>query len=137
MRSTLLSSILLLCVFPAYTKGFVITSLQKTPCLYTKTTKTTGTKTTIWEELKNDNYDNVDLLNATSSTASTFSTNNDGVDEEDVVSKNTNRILESMSPKDMVVDTEEQKEDEDDFQDQIFNPMSFWTERTGRFPRNQ
>jgi hypothetical protein len=121
---------LFICVFPASLTGFVITSWQKSLCLYTKTTAST---TTIWEERKNGNYDNIDLLNATS-TSSTSTTNDE--DEEDVVSKNTKCILESLSPKDMIVESDEETKEEN-FEDQIFNPMSFWTERTGRFPRNQ
>ena len=53
-------------------------------------------------------------------------------DTEDLVAKRTNEFLEAMA------DVEEEKEEEnveEEVQDQIFSPYSFWTERSGRFPR--
>ena len=49
--------------------------------------------------------------------------------QADQVAKQTKDVLESKSPKDMFEEPEEEE-----FQDQIFDPNMFWTERSGRFP---
>ena len=53
------------------------------------------------------------------------------VDVDDIVSRNTNLILETHEPGEPV----EMSDDDDlDPAKHIFDPMSFWTERSGRFP---
>jgi tRNA A-37 threonylcarbamoyl transferase component Bud32 len=56
-----------------------------------------------------------------------------GEDEEDIVSSTTKGFLETVGPQDFFnfeLDDDDEGYVEDD---KIFNPMSFWTERSGRY----
>lgn len=65
---------------------------------------------------------------------SNFTSSDVGIDD-DVVAHRTIKHLESVGPHDFFDDDE--MDDEFDPATQIFDPLSFWTERTGRFPRNK
>ena len=65
---------------------------------------------------------------------SNFTSSDVGIDD-DVVAHRTIKHLESVGPDDFV--DEDEIDDEFDPATQIFDPLSFWTERTGRFPRNK
>mmetsp|Transcript_5192 Transcript_5192/g.8198 ORF Transcript_5192/g.8198 Transcript_5192/m.8198 type:complete len:128 (+) Transcript_5192:86-469(+) len=61
--------------------------------------------------------------------------------DQDDIAVRTNQFLESVGPSSTFETTETNAvnvdEEDEECEDQIFNPMSFWTERTGRFPRSQ
>lgn len=65
--------------------------------------------------------------------------------EEDVVAHRTSRIMEQEGPADGLAHPHQSQLDDDDTDDddsfdpakQIFDPTSFWTERSGRFPRKK
>lgn len=68
-------------------------------------------------------------------------------DDGDKVARQTTGFLHSNSPRDLLARDEsdrsdQENNDEDDDEDfdpnkQIFDPLSFWTERSGRFPRRK
>lgn len=74
-------------------------------------------------ELSKSDHD-LDALASNSTSVST---------KDDLVSQRTNAFLETFDDE----DDDDEEDDEDERKDQIFDPMSFWTERSGRFPRNQ
>lgn len=61
--------------------------------------------------------------------------------ESDVVARRTNQHLEKRGPIHSIKNFEDDNDEEDDSDidpaTQIFDPMSFWTERSGRFPRSK
>ena len=65
------------------------------------------------------------------------------MDDDVVVAHQTIQRLEKVGPANYFDENDDDDDDDDDDMDdfdpstQIFDPLSFWTERTGRFPRNK
>jgi hypothetical protein len=65
----------------------------------------------------------------TSTEGSATKTNNSTMSDADFIAKQTVEMLEAMG------DEAENADEEEEEEYPIFNPNSFWTDRSGRFPR--